>query len=150
MTPTEKVSPDEVRDHQPHPSTKAHAPNWDEDIEAMGPVGLFIAAINWNCLVIDTDLKIWQYNEEPIDLVNTPYQSLQPQLLMMAARARTIAEWTRLHLMNDQTRGLREIDKEASQPDPKLPAEEKGIIRTAVMGGSMAKHDIAKYNEDVD
>ena len=47
-------------------------------------------------------------------------------------------------------RGLREINKEASQLDPKLPAEEKGVVRTALMGGSMAKQEIAKYNEDID
>ena len=73
----------------------------------MGPVGLLIAAISWNGLVIDKDLKIWQHNEEPIDLVNTPYQSLQPQLLMMAARARTIAEWDIRHHINTLTRWLR-------------------------------------------
>ena len=109
---------------QSHPSTKAHVPNWDEGVQTMGPAGFLIAAV-WNYLVIDKDLKIWQYNEEPIDLVNTPYQSLQPQLLMMAARARTIAEWNRRHQFNTLTRGLREIDKEASQLDPKLLAERK-------------------------
>ena len=46
--------------------------------------------------------------------------------------------------------GLREIDKAANQLDPKLPAEEKGIVRTALMGGSMAKQEIDKYNEDID
>ena len=84
--------PTRYLDEQPRPSTKTHAPNWDEDIQAMGTVGLLIVAIAWDGLVIDKDLKIWQHNGEPIDLVNTPYRSLQPQLLMMVARARTIAE----------------------------------------------------------
>ena len=113
-------------------------------------MGLPIAASTWNGLVIDKDLKIWQQNKEPIDLVDRPYQSLQPQLLMMAVRARTLAEWDRRHHINTLTRGIRRIDREASQLDPKLPVEEKGIVRTALMGGSAAKQEIAKYNEDID
>ena len=77
---------------QPHPATKAHEPNWSDEIQAKGPIGLLIEAVVWNGLVIDDDLKIWQRNEEPIDLVKMPYQTLQTQLLMMAARARTLAE----------------------------------------------------------
>ena len=70
---------------------------------------------------------------------------------MMAARARTIAEWDRRHHTNTLTIGPIELDKEASQLDPTLPDDaEKGIIRTAWMGRSMAKREIAKYNEDVD
>ena len=90
---TRRRAPTRFLDLQPHPSTNAHAPNWDDETQAMGSVGLLIAAITWDGLVIDNDLKIWQQNEEQIDLVNTPYQSLQPRLLMMAARARTLAEW---------------------------------------------------------
>lgn len=145
----DNMPPTRFLDFQAHPSTKAYAPNWDDEIQAMGPVGLLIVAATWNGLVIDNDLKIWQQNEEPIGLVNTPYQSLQPLLLMMAARARTLAEWDRRHHINTLTRGLREIEKEASQLNPKLPDEEKGIIRIALMGGSMAKQEIGKYNEDV-
>ena len=82
---------------QPHPATKAHEPNWSDEIQAKGPIGLLIEAVLWNGLVIDNDLKIWQKHEEPIDLVIMPYQNLQTQLLMMAARARTLAEWDRRH-----------------------------------------------------
>ena len=67
----------------------------------------------------------------------------------MAARARTRAAWFR-KLFDTTTRGLLEIDKEASNIDPKLPPEEKGIARTATMGGGMAKQDIVVPNEDVD
>ena len=31
-----------------------------------------------------------------------------------------------------------------------MPGKEKGTVRTSIMGGGMAKHDIAKFNEDVD
>ena len=47
---------------------------------------------------------------------------------MQAVRARTLAEWRR----DTSTRmaGLREIDRKASQVNPKLSDEEKGIVRT--------------------
>jgi hypothetical protein len=115
--------------------------------EANGLVGLLIASIIWNGLEIDSDFNIWQHREEPIDVFETPYQSLQPQLIQMAARARTIAEW---NTANVKVRGLREIDKEATAIHSKMSAEEKGVLRTTLMGGAMAKQDIAKINEDVD
>lgn len=141
---TEQKPSDRYPDVQPHPCTKAHAPSWGDEIQAIGPVGLLISAAVRNGLVIDNDLKIWQRNEEPIDLLNTPYQSLRPQLLMMAARARTLGEWERKHHLNTFTRGLREIDKEASQLNLTLPEKEQVTIRTAVVGGSIAKQEIAK------
>ena len=79
----------------------------DDGHEANGPVGLLIASIIWNGLKIDSDFIIWQSREEPIDLFQTPYQSLQPQLIQMAARARTIAEW---NTAKPRARGLREFD----------------------------------------
>ena len=69
---------------------------------------------------------------------------------MMAAKARTIAEQNRRPHVNTLTRGVREIGKEASHLDPRLPTGEKCIVRTDLMGGSMAKQEIAKYNEDID
>ena len=64
----------------------------------------------------------------------------------MAARARTSAEWAR-----DTTKKIyvKEIDREASQVNPKMTEEEKGIVSTAMMGGTQAMQEIAGYNEDV-
>ena len=107
---------------------KEHATNWSDGIQAEGPTCLLIEAVVCNGLVIDNDLKIWQRNEEPIDLARTPYQNLQAPLLMMAARARTLAEWARKHHVNTTTRGLRGIDKEANQLSTKLTDEEKDIV----------------------
>ncbi len=45
---------------------------------------------------------------------------------------------------------LKEIDKEATKMDQKMPDEEKGTLRTSLMGGAMAKQDIANFNEDID
>ena len=44
--------------HHPHPFTKTHASNRGEEIEAMGPIGLLIAALNWNGLASDKDFKV--------------------------------------------------------------------------------------------
>ena len=67
---------------------------------------------------------------------------------MQAVRARTLAEWRR----DTSTRmtGLREIDRKASQVNSKLSEEEKGIVRTVQMGGTMAKQYIATFNQQVD
>ena len=70
---------------------KGHDPDWDANLEARGPVGLLISAILWHGLKIDKDFKVWQDKEEAVDILQTPYQSLQPQLMQMAARPRAKA-----------------------------------------------------------
>ena len=87
--------------------------------------------------------------EEPIDVLRIPYQSRKGQLHMMATRARNKAEWCR-STTTRMTTGLREIDREASQIDKHLNDLEQGIVRTAMMGGTMAKQEISKFNENVD
>ena len=140
---TPKVFPME----QPHPTTKQHEAGWKDQIEPLGPVGLLIEAAVWNGLVIDQEMRLWQRNEEPIDILCTPYQGLKVAVKAMAARARTIAEWRRDTSKKIQAR---EIDREASQANPKMTDEERGIVSTAMMGGTQAKQEIAGYNEDVD
>ena len=46
--------------------------------------------------------------------------------------------------------GLREIDRQESLVDVGLTEEEKGVVRTIQMGGTMSKQSIAAFNEDVD
>ena len=132
---------------QPHPSTKDHDSNWRAQIKPMGPVGLLIESIIWNGLVIDGEMRIWQSEEEPIDLIAYPFQRLKAALNATAARARTRAEWLR-----PNTKGIRvrEIDRAATQVDPKMSDEDKGMVRTTMMGGKMAKQEIAKFNNDYD
>ena len=48
---------------QPHPNTGDHARDWDIDIEAVGPVGLFIESIVWNGLAVDRGFNVWQKGE---------------------------------------------------------------------------------------
>ena len=59
--------------------------------------------------------------------------------------ARTAAEWRR---DTDARPQCREYDREASQVDPTLDEQEKGIIRTFMMGSKISKKEIAKINED--
>ena len=74
-----------------------------------------------------------------------PYQCLKELTLATAARARTRAEWGR----NASTAiKAREIDREASQPAKHLDQEEIAFVRTAMIGGTMAAHEIATFNED--
>ena len=86
--------------------------------------------------------------EEPVNILSMPYQNLKAQLHMQATRARTNAEWNR----DSSTRmaGLREIDRQASLVGAGLTEEEKGVVRTIQMGGTMSKQSIAAFNEDVD
>ena len=134
---------------QPHPSTKEHAGDWDADINAQGPVGLLVESILWHGMAIDDDFNIWQKGEPPIDLFNVPYQNLKLLIMEAAARARTRAEWLR-DTGNVESKEIREIDRDLSQVDKELTEEEKGVVRTALMGGNQAKCEIAKYNEDID
>ena len=71
-------------DEQPHPSTGEHDDNWDDDICAMGPIGLLIESTIWHGMRIDPNLKLWQKNEEPVSILAVPYQNLKP-LIMKAA-----------------------------------------------------------------
>ena len=45
---------------QPHPSTGEHEAGWDDDICAMGPIGLLIESLTWHGMKIDSDLNVWQ------------------------------------------------------------------------------------------
>lgn len=120
--------------------------SWDES-QSYGPVGLIIKAVIWHGMKIDKRFNIWQDNEEPIDISKTPYQFLQALVVQTAARARTKAAWQYKH--DPKLRFLRGIDKQAFTIDKKLTKEEKGILRTHVSGGAIAKKQIAGYNKDV-
>ena len=101
-------------------------------MQSLGPMGLLIESIMWNGMVIDQEVRIWQSNEEPISLVAMPIQSLKVIIQVAVARARTRAEWCK---RPRTTIGVLEMDREASQIDPKLEVHEQGIVRTVMMGG---------------
>ncbi len=98
-------------------------------------------------MVIDEQMRIWQQGEVPIDIMILPYQKLKVMTNEMAARARTSAEWNRPTTIQMK---VREVDRTASQVDPNMNEEDKGYERTAMMGGTMAKQEIAQFNEYCD
>lgn len=132
---------------QPHPTTKEHDERWDEQITPFGLIGLLIESITWHGLVIDEQLRIWQSNEEPIDIIAMPFQRLKVMINSTGARARSRAEWMR---QTSRKMPVREIDRTASQVGPNMKAEDKSYARTAMMGSTLGKSEVAEFNEDVD
>ena len=61
----------------PHPTTKDYSRNWDDNIDPQGPIGLLVESLVWSGLVIDDNFNIWQHKEQPVSLVDNPYQSLK-------------------------------------------------------------------------
>ena len=99
-------------------------------------------------MTIDDQMRIWQKGEPPLDILKTPYQNLKFLSMQVAARARTRAEWMR-DTGNMMSKECREIDREISQISIKLNQEEKGIVRTKMMGSNMDKSTVASFNQDV-
>ena len=135
-------------DEQPHPSTAEHDPSWDEDICAMGPIGLLIESTVWHGMKIDSNFNLWQKNEQPISIMKTPYQSLKPLVTKAAARARNRAEWHR-GASTRRARAPLETDSDLSRIAPTIDEEGKGILRVIQMGGNLAGKEIAGFNENV-
>jgi len=140
----QQVYPDE----QPHPSTAEYEQNWDEDICAMGPIGLLIESTVWHGMKIDSNFKLWQKNEQPISIMEVPYQSLKPLLTKAAGRARNRAEWHR-GASSKRARAPLETDRDLSRIAQTLDEEGKGILRVIQMGGNLAGSEVADFNEDV-
>ena len=60
-----------------------------------------------------------------------------------------MVEWQR-DTTNAISRSIREIDSDLSQINKDLNDVEQAMVRTAMMGGTLAKKEIAEYNEDYD
>jgi len=83
-------------------------------LEEEGPIGLLILAALRVGLKIDDHFNIRQQKKEPVDVLNTPYQCVQPQLLQMLARARTRARG-QAERDKPSLDGLGEIDQMATK-----------------------------------
>ena len=96
-----------------------------------GPIGLLLESIHLQASSLDEKGHVKHWNQMQSNLEDTPYQHLKPILRQAAARNRTIAA----EGMRNDTEGLREIDKHATQGDCKdLSTEDLAtlnIIRTA-------------------
>ena len=112
-----EASEDDDHDYpppQPHPSTKEHRKDWDSQIQAQGPIGLFIESLLWHGMAVDRNFRIRQKNEPVIDVFKVPYQNLKHLIVQAAAKARTRAEWGR-NTSNAASMEILEIDRDLSQ-----------------------------------
>ena len=114
----------------------------------MGPIGLLIESTIWHGMKIDSNLKLWQKNEEPISILAVPYQNLKALIMKAAGRARNRAEWHR-GASSKRGRAPLEIDNDLSRIAPTTDEEGKGILRVVQMGGNLAGNEIVGFNEDV-
>ena len=81
---------------------------------------------------IDEELRIWQKNEQPISILEVPYQNLKTLILKASGRARNRAEWHR-GVSSRRGRAPLEIYNDISRIAPTFE-EEKGILRIVQMG----------------
>ena len=58
-------------------------------------MGLLVESVVWHGMKIDVELRIWQRKEEPISMLEAPYQNLKPLILKAVGRPRNRAEWHR-------------------------------------------------------
>ena len=82
----------------------------------------------------DGNLRVWQKNEEPISILEVPYQSLKPLILKAAGRSRNRAEWHR-GASSKRERAPLEIDNDLSRITPTIDEEGKGILRVVQFYG---------------
>ena len=95
---------------------------------------MLIESTVWHGFKIDDSLKLWRKNEEPISILEVPYQNLKPLVLKAAGRARNIAEWHR-GASSKRSRAPLEIDNDLSRMNLTMEDQGKGILRTVQMGG---------------
>ena len=119
--------------------TQGSTTPWKSQVEANGPIGLLLQAVYMVGAKMDTNFRIHQQNETPLDIFATPYQYLGPLCTNIAIRAGTAArEGTRKH--NDV---LTEIDREATyQRNPDRTREEAGLLKLIQHGGGWDKSSI--------
>ena len=137
---------------QEYPEPKAHpsknqSAKWKAVVLAKGPVGLLIQAVMRCGAQIDSEFKLWQRKEVPIDLLNVPFQHLSHHLLQMAARARTRA----LKGTKSTNSTLTEIDASVTNASLKnMNDEQRALINIVKAGGGYAKAELAQLDATVD
>ena len=86
---------------------------------------------------------MWQTKEEPIDILQVPYQHLASMLIQAAARARTVAA-RGAKQVNSM---LKEVDTQETNASTKgVGEEELNAISTIRCGGGYAKMELSKFD----
>ena len=93
----------------PHPCSRIPPPV-AAVAQPKGPVGLLIADAIALDLKMSHDFNLTAPKEQPIPILNVPFQYLAPMVSQLAARARTVAAYATKKI----NRSLQEIDKEAT------------------------------------
>ena len=127
-----------------HP-TKLKPAKWKTVIEAKGPVGLLTQAALRTGSQLDANFRLWQRKEEPIDILQVPYQHLSTLLLQATMRARTKA-----------ARSTKSINQNVGEND--LPAtcainsktnnEQKTLLNVLRTEGGYAKAELAQLDAE--
>ena len=83
----------DVQEIAPHPSRGDRRP-WIDRTDAKGPNGLLIQSLNCIGAELTEKLKIVTEREQEVDVINVPFQALEPEITMRAinARARRTAQ----------------------------------------------------------
>ena len=85
-------TPTRFLESKPHP-TKGRKDDLIEQVQANGPIGYLIASVIRMGMIVDSEFKIWQRNEPPIDVLHVPYHWITPLGTEAANRARARADW---------------------------------------------------------
>ena len=117
----------------PHPSRKPSG-SWRQCISPKGPVGLFIQSVLRSGMQVSEDLVLWQHKEQPLDLLQTPYQYLGKLVMQSAVRSRSAASCGTRHFKV----AVKEVDMGVTTRASKgLPDEDaRSLSRSAAFGKS--------------
>ena len=81
---------------------------------------------------LHTDFTVHKHQEQPINLINIPYNHIQPTMHKLTAQARTQAHKDNRH----ENQGLEEIDKEITSNAVKhMEASERSFVDRFRRGG---------------
>lgn len=109
-------------------------------MSAKGPVWLFIQSVLRAGMQVSDNLVLWQRKEQPLDLLQTPYQYLGKLVMQSVVRSRTAASCGTGYFKV----ALKEIYMVVTSKAFKgLPDEDVAMLRTVQAGGGYPKDNLA-------
>ena len=94
------------------------------EVKPQGPVGYLLESLHLQGAALDGNYAIRQWNQPPIGIIDAPFQHLPMMVMQMRTRIRTRSE----EGCRQETEGLVEIDKIATQGSTKNLNEEDKMI----------------------
>ena len=111
-----------------------------------GPIGLLLESIHLQAATIDRDFNIHQWNQPAIQLTKAPFQQIGAMAIQMCTRNRTRSAANK----REMTKGLAEIDKEATRAETKKMDPQDRIILDLTRTGAMWTRTAAYWAGQVD